>query len=66
MTDSTYLTLGMSQPADLRMVFYPRHSPTDIVSALVPLIQDSTTIAFLRTLVKFVGEVANERPRDNL
>ncbi len=57
----------MSQSEDLRKVFYHTNtiaSPADIVSALVPLIQDSTTVTFPRTLIKYVGKIANERPRD--
>ena len=57
----------MCQPEDLRKIFYPTSNiarPADIVSALVPIVQNSTSIGFASTLFRYVGEIANKRPRD--
>ncbi len=57
----------MCQPEDLQKIFYPTSNiahPADIVSALLPIVQNSTSIGFVSTLIKYVGEIANKRPRD--
>ena len=48
-------------------IFYTANTisnPSEIVSALAPVVQNCTTTEFPETLIDYVGEVAEKRPRD--
>jgi len=48
-------------------IFYTANTisnPSEIVSALAPVVQNCTTTKFPETLVNYVGEVAEKQPRD--
>ena len=52
---------------ELQKIFYTTNTisnPSEIASALVPVVQNCTSTEFPETLIDYVGEVAEKQPRD--